>query len=75
MPANFPKLKGSRSWLVKAARDMFANAEGQATEQLDAENERVKRIAEREQDKQLLTEVEKFDLDMLDRVRGALYAE
>lgn len=59
--------------LRQAARGFFRTPEAPATTTLD--ERRLARIAEHEQDKQLLTEVEKFDSDMLTRVRAALYED
>lgn len=74
MVSDFPKLKGSRAWLVRAARDMFASAEAQPVTRLETpDTDRAARVAEHEEDKRLLSEVEKHDLAMLDRVRSALY--
>lgn len=42
---------------------------------LNADQSRYERLLEHELDRQLLTEVEREDSDMLDRVRCALYAE
>ena len=39
------------------------------------DEKRVARVVEHEQDKRLLTEVEKYDADTLARVRAALYAD
>lgn len=75
MVSDFPMLKGSRSWLVRAARDMFASADGQAVERLETRDDRALRVADHEEDKRLLSEVERHDVDMLDRVRSALYDE
>ncbi|KPP88019.1 MAG: hypothetical protein HLUCCA08_13135 [Rhodobacteraceae bacterium HLUCCA08] len=76
MVSEFPKLKGSRSWLVRAAREMFATAEAQPVARLETpETDRAARVADHEEDKRLLSEVEKHDLAMLDRVRSALYKD
>lgn len=47
----------------------------QAPAETTVDERRLARIADHEEDKQILTEVEKYDSDMLSRVRAALYED
>ena len=60
------------------ARPMSADDVPQARpdiEPLNQDRSRYARLLEKELDRQILTQVEREDTDMLDRVRSALYAD
>ncbi|PWG18152.1 hypothetical protein [Salibaculum griseiflavum] len=59
--------------LLEAAKGHF-RASREAAEPV-ADERRLKRLAEHERDKELLTEVERHDVEMLNRVRSALYED
>jgi len=55
--------------------DCIARPSPMQHDEMSADQSRYARLLERELDRDFLTEVEREDSEMLDRVRAALYAE